>query len=301
MNTRFWSAATLVLTCAWAAPPPPTGWKDGYVLSNNIRMHYWRTGTGTTKPPLVLAHGSSDDGLCWTNLAKELESQFDIIMIDARGHGLSDPPKADDPSDVQADDLLGLIRELKLVRPIVMGHSMGSYAAAAFAAKYPDVPRAVVLEDPNLAARPATPPGTPSDPQTRRAGVLARNNLSEADLVAECMKSSPKWGRSECEIWAPSKRRHHPDTALGRGISARTPMAELFAKIVAPTLILKADASAEVRQQNDKTAAILKHGQIVHIEGAGHNVRRDEKQRTLAVLKPFLAKFTGASGTSATE
>jgi hypothetical protein len=29
----------------------------------------------------------------------------------------------------------------------------------------------------------------------------------------------------------------------------------------------------------------------VHIEGAAHNVRRDEKQRTLAALKPFLAKF----------
>jgi pimeloyl-ACP methyl ester carboxylesterase len=203
--------------------------------------------------------------------------------------------------DVQADDLLGLIRELKLVQPIVMGHSMGSYAAAAFAAKYPDVPRAVVLEDPNLAARPAAPAGTPADPDTRRAAVLARNNRSEAELVAECMKNSPKWGRSECEIWAPSKRRHHPDTALGRGIGSRTPMSELFAGISAPTLILKADAQGELRQQNERVAGILKHGQIVHIEGAGHNVRRDEQQRTLAVLRPFLAKIAGGSGKSSSN
>ena len=51
---------------------------------NGIRMHYWRTG-GAGKVPLVLAHGSSDDGLCWTNLAKELENSFDIVMIDAVG------------------------------------------------------------------------------------------------------------------------------------------------------------------------------------------------------------------------
>jgi pimeloyl-ACP methyl ester carboxylesterase len=291
----------LLALVAAAAPPPPSNWKDGYIVTNGIRMHYWRTG-GAGKIPLVLAHGSSDDGLCWTNLAKELESSFDIVMIDARGHGLSDPPRPDDPVDVQADDLAGLIRELKLDHPIVMGHSMGSFAATAFAAKYPDVPRAVVLEDPNLANRAVTAPtGTNADPQARRIAILVRNNLGDADLVAECMKNSPKWGRSECEIWAPSKRRHHPDTALGRGVGARPPLSDLFAKITAPTLILKADAQGELRKQNEKVAAILKRGQIVHIEGAGHNVRRDEKQRTLAALKPFLAKFAGAEGGRSSE
>lgn len=301
MFSRTLIACLLLNAAASAAPPPPTHWKDGFVLSNGIRMHYWRTG-GVGKVPLVLAHGSSDDGLCWTNLAKELENNFDIIMIDARGHGLSDPPKPNDAVDVQADDLAGLIRGLKLDRPIVMGHSMGSFAAAAFAAKYPDVPRAVVLEDPNLAGRPATPPAAGnSDPEARRAAVLARNNRSEAELAAECIKNSPKWGKPECEIWAPSKRLHHPDTALGRGVGARPPMSELFAKIIAPTLILKADAQDDVRRQNEKIAAMLKHGQIVHISGAGHNVRRDEKQRTLDALKPFLAKQAASGGAPRSE
>jgi pimeloyl-ACP methyl ester carboxylesterase len=300
MSSTTWVTFILLTTTAIAAPPPPVHWKDGYVLTNGIRMHYWRT--GGNKPPLVLAHGSSDDGLCWTNLAKEIESDFDIIMIDARGHGLSDPPKPNDPVDVQADDLAGLIRELKLVKPIVMGHSMGSFATAMFAAKYPDVPRAIVLEDPNLAPRLSrmTPPG-PADPQARRAAILARNNLSEAELVAGCMKNSPKWGRSECEIWAPSKRRHHPDTALGAGLGARPPMSEIFQKIAVPTLILKADAQGELRQENERVAAILKEGEIVHIEGAGHNVRREAKERTLAVLKPFLAKVAATPARATSE
>lgn len=291
----------LLLAVVAVAGPPPANWKDGYVLTNGIRMHYWRTG-GSGKTPLVMAHGSSDDGLCWTNLAKELEGSFDIVLIDARGHGLSDPPKPNDPVDVQADDLAGLIRELKLDRPIVMGHSMGSFAAAAFAARYPDVPRAVILEDPNLANRPMTPPtGVNADPQTRRANALARNNRSEEELVADCMKNTPQWGRAECETWAPSKRRHHPDTALGPGAGTRPAMSDLFAKITAPTLILKADAQGELRQQNEKVAAILQRGQIVHIEGAGHNVRRDEKQRTLAALKPFLAKVASGSAAPSSE
>ena len=115
-------------------PSPPAGWSDGYILANGIRIHYWRT--GGNKPPMVLAHGSSDDGLCWTNLAKELEGNFDLILMDARGHGLSDPPSASDPADAQVEDLAGLIRELKLVKPILMGHSMGGASVGWFAAKY---------------------------------------------------------------------------------------------------------------------------------------------------------------------
>ena len=93
---------------------------------------------------LLMAHGSSDDGLCWTNLAKELEGDYDIIMLDARGHGLSDPPSKSDSAEAQAEDLAGLIRELKLEWLILIGHSMGSASVAWFAAKYPDVPRGTI-------------------------------------------------------------------------------------------------------------------------------------------------------------
>lgn len=68
-------------TLASQPPVPPAGWTDGYVMANGIRIHYWRT--GGDQPVLVMAHGSSDDGLCWTNLAKELEADYDIIMADA--------------------------------------------------------------------------------------------------------------------------------------------------------------------------------------------------------------------------
>ena len=285
----FAISALVTLLAGSALAGPPAGWADGYVMTNGIRIHYWRT--GGAKPVLVLAHGSSDDGLCWTNLAKELEQDFDIIMFDARGHGLSDAPTPSDPPDVQVEDLAGLIRELKLVKPILMGHSMGSASVAWFAAKYPDVARAVVLEDPGLGPR---RPGAFGDPDKRRADIFARNNMTVGQLVEQCMKNSPTWGRSECEFWAPSKRRHHPHTALGN-IAGRPPIKELFAKITAPTLILKADAEPAVRQENEQVAALLKSGKIVHIKGAGHNVRREGKEETLEVLRTFLSSLPSAS------
>ena len=270
-----------------AGPQPPAGWTDGYVVANGIRIHYWRT--GGNKPVLVMAHGSSDDALCWTNLAREFQDQYDIVMFDARGHGLSDPPTPSDPADVQVEDLAGLIKELKLNRPILMGHSMGSSSVARFAAKYPDVARAVILEDPGLVRAAAPAAGAAAQtPEQRRATILTRNNSTEAALVAGCMKNSPKWGQSECEFWAPSKRRHHPAT-VANVPSALPPVGELFPKITAPTLILKADAQGDLRKQNEEVAGRLPRGKIVHIEGAGHNVRRENKAQTIEVMKAFLS------------
>jgi pimeloyl-ACP methyl ester carboxylesterase len=287
-RTSILAVALLALCAApsLAGPRPPAGWTDGYVVANGIRIHYWRT--GGSKPPLVMAHGSSDDGLCWTNLAREFQDQYDIIMFDARGHGLSDPPSPSDAPDVQVEDLAALIKELKLDRPILMGHSMGSSSVARFAAKYPDVARAVILEDPGL-VRPATATGAAAQtPEQRRATILARNNTTEENLVAGCMKNSPKWGRSECEVWAPSKRRHHPGT-VSNVPSTLPPIGELFPQITAPTLILKADAQGDLRKQNEEVASRLPRGRIVHIEGAGHNVRRENKSQTVEVMKAFLS------------
>ncbi|MDZ7639707.1 MAG: alpha/beta hydrolase [Bryobacterales bacterium] len=274
--------ALLLSSIAIAAPPPPAGWSEGFVIANGIRIHYWRS--GGEKPAMVMAHGSSDNGLCWTNFAKEFAADYDIVMFDARGHGFSDPPSAGDPPDAQAEDLAALIRELKLQKPVVMGHSMGSASTAWFAAKYPGVPSAIVLEDPFLGARRANTGGSTEE---RRSRILETNNKSEAELVAQCMKNSPQWGKSECEIWAPSKRMHHPNTAFGN-LGSRPAMSELFEKITAPTLILKADADATARAENEKVAAMLAKGKIVHIDGAGHNVRRDRKAETVAALKAFL-------------
>ncbi len=275
-------------------PSPPAGWTDGYVMANEIRIHYWRT--GGNKPVLLMAHGSSDDGLCWTNLGKELTDDYDIILPDARGHGLSDPPRKSDSAYAQAEDLAGLIRALKLKKPILMGHSMGSSSVAWFAAKYPDIPGAVILEDPRLIPRPASNTRSSSDAasaaaqERRRTQILARNNTPYEALVAQCLKNTPQWGRSECEYWAPSKRLHHPDTAF-RSRSGRPAMSELFAKITAPTLILKADAQGADRRKNEEVAEILKNGIIVHVEGARHNVRRDQKARLLKALRTFLGEL----------
>eukprot|EP01044_Picomonas_judraskeda_P010291 COSAG03_NODE_1312_length_4349_cov_92.778563_5_plen_205_part_00 len=123
---------------------PHPGWRDAFLYVNGVRLHYWRTPggnrpDGTPKPVIVLSHGMGDNGLSWWYFLGELTEQFELVSIEARGHGLSDPPTDKTAPDAQAEDIAAVIKELGLVKPIVMGHSMGSASTMWFAARYPDV------------------------------------------------------------------------------------------------------------------------------------------------------------------
>jgi pimeloyl-ACP methyl ester carboxylesterase len=109
-------------------------------------MHYYRMGK-PGGPALVLQHGFSDHGLCWLTLAGDLQDEYDILLPDARGHGRSARIAEGECID-QTADLTGLIRALGIERPVVAGHSMGGTIAGQLGARYPDLPRALILEDP---------------------------------------------------------------------------------------------------------------------------------------------------------
>ncbi len=117
-----------------------------YVKTNGITLHYTRT--GGDKPPIVLCHGIMDSGACWPRVAPVLSQTHDLIMLDARGHGLSDAPASGYTWQALAEDLAGAITALALTRPGIIGHSMGAGTAAVVAARYPDRVGFLVLEDP---------------------------------------------------------------------------------------------------------------------------------------------------------
>ena len=120
-------------------------WQTGFVEANGIRLHYTRT--GGDKPPLVLAHGVTDAGPCWSPVAEALAPEYDVIMVDARGHGHSDAPDIGYGPAEQADDLAGVITGSDKTTG-VLGHSMGAATALVLAGTHPDVPGAIFLEDP---------------------------------------------------------------------------------------------------------------------------------------------------------
>jgi pimeloyl-ACP methyl ester carboxylesterase len=117
----------------------PSHWFEGMVVANGIRQHYYRTGGDHRS--LILLHGFTDNGLSWLRVARALERDYDVVMVDGRGLGLSDGPETGYSQDLLSQDVMGLIH-------ILMGHSNGALTAASVAANEPELVSAVVLEDP---------------------------------------------------------------------------------------------------------------------------------------------------------
>jgi pimeloyl-ACP methyl ester carboxylesterase len=287
----------LVPSAPMPTPAEHPGWRSDFVQSNGLRLHYWRTG-GVGKPAMVMAHGITDDGFNWASLAEKFEADYDIVMYDARGHGFSDQPKG--PYDLASHvaDLAGLVKALDLRKPILVGHSMGGATVALLAAGDPDLPRALILEDPAdmLARVQPLPPNIAAGwkQMVRRDKATGKAELMEIART----KRHPGWAAVEYERWAESKLLVEPlviDIVDGPGFGDA---GATYPKIQVPTLILKADADAATRKKSLEVASLLPRGKLVHIDGAGHVIRNDRPVETEREIRAFLASLGLPGGTA---
>jgi len=264
-----------------------------FVVSNGVNIHYYRT--EGVNPPLVLAHGIADDGLCWTPVAGVLSRDYDVIMVDARGHGKSEAPADGYTLRNLGTELAGVIQALKLEKPILLGHSMGAITSLVLAGLFPDLPRAILLEDP-------PPFWMSSDGNTRNNDVVngltswiySNKRKTRDDLVAECSTNSPTWPDVELDPWVKSKHRYSLNIAALINpedmISINFP--DLFQRITCPALFISADVTkgaASGEKDIAKIKEMLPQLQVVHLADAGHNIRREQFARYIDVVQKFLA------------
>jgi pimeloyl-ACP methyl ester carboxylesterase len=112
---------------------------------DGVKLAYADIGSG--EPALVFVHGWTCNYSHWRDQAAEFSTNHRVVALDLRGHGQSDKPDQDYSVGEFAEDVAWLISELKLERPVVIGHSMGGVIAAQLALKHTDGTRGVILVD----------------------------------------------------------------------------------------------------------------------------------------------------------
>lgn len=96
--------------------------------------------------PLIILHGLFGSSDNWLSIARELESQYKVYLVDQRNHGDS-PHSEEFTYAAMAADLKEFVEEHKIEGAVVMGHSMGGKTAMKFAVSYPDLLRKLVVVD----------------------------------------------------------------------------------------------------------------------------------------------------------
>ncbi|HEX2907337.1 MAG TPA: alpha/beta hydrolase [Phototrophicaceae bacterium] len=272
-------------------------WTQNDLSVNGVRLHYYSTGN-TDKRPLVLVHGFSDNGLCWTPIARELEAEYDVIMPDMRGHGLSERVQAGQKIDMAAD-LAGLIRTLELNCPIICGHSMGAMITYQIGVRFPELTRALILEDPPWwFAQPVQtpPPDEPAEPPIAKwARSLANQTLEE--LLVQYRKDHPDWPEELLYPMCESKKQLDPaivDTMTARMHAQEVNWLTSIQNVTQPLLLFAANPElggivtpevvAEVRKLNPKVT-------IINMPDVGHLIRFDKYAAFMDALWAFLKQL----------
>jgi pimeloyl-ACP methyl ester carboxylesterase len=119
---------------------------------DGTKLVYLDNGRQDDRPAVLLVHGWCCDHSFFAPQAEHFDKAGRrVIALDLRGHGVSDAPEVRYTMGLFADDVAWCIRQLGLVHPIVIGHSMGGIVAFDLAARYPDLPGAIVMVDSSVA------------------------------------------------------------------------------------------------------------------------------------------------------
>ena len=116
----------------------------------DITVHYLTVGHG---PDVVMLHGFLGNQAVWhLNIVPNLRRDFRLTSYDLRGHGYSEVTREGYTSENMAHDLKGLLDELGIQKPILVGHSYGADVCLYFSRLFPDRVDRVIALEPGLAA-----------------------------------------------------------------------------------------------------------------------------------------------------
>ncbi|HUK99601.1 MAG TPA: alpha/beta hydrolase [Nitrospirota bacterium] len=260
-----------------------TDWSTAICETNGINIHYTRT--GGSKPPLILLHGLTANGACWAALAHAIEGEYDVIMPDARGHGKSSMPDYGYRYEDHANDVIGLIKTLRLPLPFLIGHSMGGMTAAVVASRNPKLLRGLILVDPTFLSPKVQREICDSNVADQHRRIL---NTSLDKVVAETRIRHPDRSLDTLVLIA----RARLETGMN-AFDVLTPpnpnYMQLVSAIDIPSLLVIGDTASVV---SPAVAAELQRlnprFQVEQIREAGHGAPYDQPERFAVVVKSFL-------------
>ena len=117
-----------------------------WIETNGVVLRYELSGTGSI--PLLLIHELGGSLDFWDSLMPAFQVEFQVLRYDMRGFGMSEKVKALHIDDMTSD-IAGLLDALSITTPChVVGPALGGGIALAFACRYPDRVRRLVVSSP---------------------------------------------------------------------------------------------------------------------------------------------------------
>ena len=266
------------------SPNPLANAKSRFARLDTNRIHYVTLGAG--KDALVIVHGWGARIDSWRFQAPSLAEKARLIFLDLPGHGKSDKPRATYSMDFFARAVDVVMRDARIGKATLVGHSMGTPVICRFYKNHPDKVAALVAVDGALRRFEVTPDqiegfiGPFRKPEYREhaskfigsmfphAGTEALRDRAVADVLKtpqHVMVSAMEEMWRDQDAWAPER-------------------------IAVPLLVANAKSPFWTPDYEAHVRKIAPQSDYRTMEGVGHFLMLEKPSEFNAMLMDFLQK-----------
>ncbi|CAG5117712.1 unnamed protein product [Candidula unifasciata] len=257
------------------------------------------------KKPLIFLHGLFGAKGNLHSVSKYLaDDGRKVITYDARNHGDSQH-SAEMNFRCMTDDLIGLMQDLKLTDPVVMGHSMGGKTAMTLALEKPDKLSALIVLDVSPGKSPGVEELRKFAETMRQVKIPLGTSLPQARQLADAHLSPVVTNEGIRRFLLTNLRqfeggeirwRNNLDAFL-ENYSEIENFPVLVAKpFLKPTLFIFGENSAHYRELDEsKIRVFFPEAEISVLKDAGHFVHAEKPLELVKIVKQFLQAVNGGS------
>ena len=272
---------------------------DEYYMHEGIRIRYRDMGSGR---PLVFLHGFATSLDTWRFLSAELKKEYRLLLVDLKGHGLSDRPH-DGRYSIQEHSsvVLGFITHVGLDDIVIVGHSLGVVVGLGVALELQKsnssrsvnrlfaIAGSVDVNNFPLALRIL---------RTRVLGWLSLK-LTSASFRTKLMLKRAYWDDSKVtdylvELYAGYQRLPGSDHSLLKTAEQIIPadyasLKEALAKLKLPVINIWGEHDIAISKLSaESLCSLLPRCAFVTLEGVGHVPQEERPEKVIELLREFL-------------
>jgi pimeloyl-ACP methyl ester carboxylesterase len=282
LSSALFSALAITTAHAQTAPGRVM---EGIVKLADSNIEYFSRGKGET---IVLLPGGTLTVDYLNGLADKLANAgYRVVGINFRGSGKSTGSSKDVTLQTMADDVAGVVKNLKLGPVHIAGNDFGNRVARMFAASYPELTRSVIL----LAAGGKIQPKPAAD---HALMVIFNPASTEAEVLAVMpyLVSNPA---DSARIWAMFKPSLSPGAAaIERAAAESTPLKIWWAPPgETKYLILQgaADQIAPPENGEELKKELGSRATLVNVPGAAHLLPLEQPETTASQMISFIRQL----------
>lgn len=263
---------------------------------DGARIAYDRHDEGAAGPGVVFIHAFPLNRMMWAPQVEELGGVFDVVAPDMRGQGASDLPDGPVSMERMADDVYTLVTKLEIAPATLVGVSMGGYVALAFARKYPEALRALVLADTRATA------DTPEAKAARYEMIRDVAANGPAAIAEEMLPKLLSKETVEAKSGLVVEVRRMIETTSPAGIAGalagmaeRRDATDVLSSIAVPTLVIVGSEDVVTPESDARALAdAIPGARLEVIEGAAHLSSLERPDEFNELVREFLAALPSA-------